>query len=62
MMIPTGTNIITWKNKYFVDATICTELVTDEDVRILWWEDQSSKTNNALVNNRKIIMDIYVKS
>lgn len=62
MMVPEGTDIVTWINKYFVDATICTDIVTDENVRVLWWEDQSSRTNNPLVSNRKLCFDIYVKS
>jgi len=62
MLIPKNTNIVTWIDKYFVDAAICTELVTDEDVRVLWWEDQSSKTSNPLVNQRKLVFDIYVKA
>lgn len=61
-MVPEGTDIVTWINKYFVDATICTDIVTDENVRVLWWEDQSSRTNNPLVSNRKLCFDIYVKS
>lgn len=62
MMIPENTGIVRWTNKYFVDAALCTDLVTDEDVRVLWWEDQSSHTNNPLVLNRKLCFDIYVKA
>ena len=62
MMIPDGTNIVTWIRKYFVSEALCTELVTDEDVRVLWYEDQSSHTNNPFVNNRKLAFDIYVKA
>lgn len=61
MMIPEDTDIVTWVNKYFVDAAICTDLVEDEDVRVLWYEDQSSTTANPLVNRRKMCFDIYVK-
>lgn len=61
MMIPDGTNIVTWMKKYFVSEALCTELVTDEDVRVLWYEDQSQHTNNPLVNNRRLAFDIYVK-
>lgn len=61
MMIPADTDIITWTNKYFVDAALCTDLVEDEDVRVLWYEDQSSKTTNPYVKRRKICFDIYVK-
>ena len=61
MMIPDGTNIITWSNKFFVDSTLCTELVKDEDVRVLWGEAPSAKTGNPNVNNRRLEFDIYVK-
>ena len=61
MMIPEGTNIITWIDRYFVDYAMCTELVRDEDVRVVWAEDQSTHTTNYLVNKRKISFDIYVK-
>lgn len=61
MMIPADTNIVTWINKYFVSEALCTELVKDEDVRVLWYEDQSSHTSNPLVNRRKLAFDIYVK-
>lgn len=61
MMIPDDTNIVTWMKKYFVSEALCTELVTDEDVRVLWYEDQSQHTNNPLVNNRRLAFDIYVK-
>ena len=60
-MIPEGTDIITWTKKYFVDASLCSELVTDEDVRVLWFEEQSTSTRNPLVNRRRIGFDIYVK-
>lgn len=60
-MIPAKTDIVTWVNKYFVDAALCTDIVTDEDVRILWYEDQSTVTSNPLVNRRKLCFDIYVK-
>lgn len=62
MMIPEDTDIVTWIEKYFVDAALCTELVTDEDVRILWYEDQSRRTTNPLVNGRVLSFDIYVKT
>lgn len=61
MMIPEHTNIVTWSNKYFVDSTLCTELVKDEDVRVLWGEAASAMTGNANVNNRRLEFDIYVK-
>ena len=62
MMLPPNTTIVTWISKYFVDATICTDIVTDEDVRVLWWEEQSNRTNNYLVKNRRLCFDIYVKT
>lgn len=61
-MIPENTDIVTWINKYFVDYAICTELVKDEDVRVIWYEDQSTNTGNPLVNRRNLVFDIYVKS
>ena len=61
MMIPEGTDIVTWVEKYFVDEETCTDLVEDEDVRILWYEDQSSRTANPLVAQRRFGFDIYVK-
>lgn len=61
MMIPENTDIITWVNKYFVDADMCTELVTDEDVRVLWYEEDSVSAANALVNRRRMAFDIYVR-
>ena len=61
MLVPAGTNIVTFVNKYFVDAAICTDLVTDEDVRILWFEEGSASTGNPSVNKKKLSFDIYVK-
>lgn len=61
MMLPANTNIVTWTNRYFVNATTCTELVKDEDVRVLWGYADSAHTGNPNVNSRRLEFDIYVK-
>ena len=61
MLLPADTDIVTWSERYFVDEELSTDIITDEDVRVLWYEDQSSKTSNPLVSQRRICFDIYVK-
>ena len=61
MLIPDGTPILTWCGKYFVDSVMSTELITDEDVRVLWYEDRSDPTGNPNVFRKKMCFDIYVR-
>ena len=61
MLIPENTPILAWCSKYFVDAVMSTELMTDEDVRILWYEEPNETTGNPNVFRKKICFDIYVR-
>lgn len=61
MRVPEGTPILTWCNKYFVDTAQSTELLTDEDVRVLWYEERGDVTGNPNVLRKKICFDIYVR-
>lgn len=59
MMVPTGTDIVTFQKKYFIRDGSTDELLTAEKVRIVTHDDQGSWTFNKGVNIKYKNFDIY---
>lgn len=62
MMIPDGTNIITFINNYFVRSQFTSTLLTNENVRILYYDSQGQNTDNPNVRKKIMTFDIFVKN
>jgi len=61
MLVPVGTDIITFQKKYFIRDGSTDELLTNEKVRIVCHDDESFKTFNKGVNIKYKVFDIFVK-
>ena len=64
MLIPTANrkNIKMFIEKYFVEDALSDELVTDEDVRILYYETEGSLFGNPHILQKYLEFDIFVKN
>lgn len=62
MMIPEGTDIITFFDKYFIRAAFTNELVEHEDVRIVYGVVNNDDTDVSDVKRNTLNFDIYVKT
>ena len=60
MLVPKGTDIITFQTKYFIRDGSTDELLTNEKVRIVHHDDQGSWTFNKDVIVKYKNFDIYV--
>ena len=61
MRIPPKTPLTKFVEKYFIRDGDGSEILTDEDVRIVYSDTAAYKTRNAFVFNRTKSFDIYVK-
>ena len=61
MMIPDGTPITKFIDKYFIEAENADEIITNEKVRICYYDSQGQNAENPNVFNRYKEFDIYVK-
>lgn len=61
MLVPSKCSITQFIDKYFVKGVSSDEIVTDEDVRILWYDSEGYATNNPNVRLRMKEFDIFVK-
>ena len=62
MCIPNGTSIINFTDKYFIEDQNADEIMTDEKVRIVYYDSEGRDTGNKNVFNRYKEFDIYVKN
>ena len=64
MLIPATNrkNIKTFIEKYFVEDALPDELVTDEDVRILYYETEGSSIGHPNIIQKYLEFDIFVKN
>lgn len=62
MMIPEGTDIITFFDKYFIRAGYANTLVEHEDVRIVYGVTDNGDTGVPDVKLNTLNFDIYVKT
>ena len=62
MMIPSSdaNNIISFRDKYFIHATITDTPITNESVRVLYSEELPMETSAPNVFTHTIVFDIYV--
>ena len=61
MMVPEGTDIMKFQKKYFIRDGSTDELLTDEKVRIVAYDEQGSETWNSNVRVKYKNFDIFVK-
>ena len=61
MVIPEGTDIITFFDKYFIRASYTNDLVENEKVRIVYGFIENNDTEVPDVKNNLLNFDIYVK-
>ena len=62
MLIPEGTPITKFIDKYFIEDENPDEILTDEKVRVIYYDSPGRDTGNQNVFNRYKEFDIYVKN
>ena len=62
MLVPENCSITEFIDKYFVRGASTDEIVTDERVRILWYDSEGFQTRNPHVLAHLKAFDIYVKN
>ena len=62
MMIPEGTTIINFVDKYFIRAGYTNTLLEHEDVRIVYSDIAGSDTDVPNVKKNELCFDIYVRT
>lgn len=60
MLVPEGTNILTFQDKYFIRDGSTDELLTNEKVRIVYHDAQGWDPGNAHVRGKYKEFDIFV--
>lgn len=61
MLIPEETTITKFIEKYFIEDENTDEILTDEKVRVVYYDSQGRDTGNKNVFNRYKEFDIYVR-
>ena len=61
MCIPKKTSLDEFQKKYYVRGASADEIVTNEEVRILWFNNEPVELVKKNVKLRELMMDIYVK-
>lgn len=62
MMIPDGTNIITFIDRYFIRAGYTSKVLSDENVRIVYSNSSSELGNTPHALRQILSFEIYVKT
>ena len=60
MLVPAGTDILTFINRYFIRDSSTDELLTNEKVRIVHSDTQGLRTGNRYVHGKYKHFDIFV--
>lgn len=60
MLVPEGTDILTFIDKYFIRDSSTDELLTNEKVRIIHSDSQGLRTRNQYVHGKYKHFDIFV--
>lgn len=61
MLLPDDTTITKFVDKYFVQDEVGSEILTDEKVRIVYYDSRGRDTGNKGVRNHYKEFDIFVK-
>jgi len=61
MLVPVGTDIVTFGKKYFIRDGSTDELLTNEKVRVVCHDDQGFDTFNKGVHGKYKTFDIFIK-
>lgn len=63
MLQPENTNIITFIDKYFIKSSWTNKLLTDEDVRVVYWFGKTGEAGGSEnVNKNTLTFDIFVRA
>lgn len=64
MLIPAKNreNIKAFIDQYFIEDVMPDELLTDEDVRIIYYETEGAKWGDPHITKKKLEFDIYVRN
>lgn len=64
MLIPADKrgNIKAWIEQYFVEDILPDELITDEAVRVLYYETEGAAYGNPRIRRKYLEFDIYVRN
>lgn len=62
MLIPEGTTIMQFITKYMIEDVAPDEIITDEAVRVVYYDSDGRDTGNVHVRQRYKEFDIYVKN
>lgn len=61
LMVPDGTSIVNFIDKYFINSAATDELLVDERVRVVYSDDIGGNTGNKNVRRKLKEFDIYVR-
>lgn len=61
MLVPEGTNVLTFTQKYFIRDNATDELLTNEKVRVVYYDAQGMRTRNKYVLGKYRHFDIFVR-
>ena len=61
MLVPEGTSIINFIDKYFIRAGYTNEILEKEDVRIVYGDSETNPTDVPNVKRNTLSFDIYVR-
>lgn len=62
MMIPEGTSILEFIDRFFIKASYTSKVLKDENVRIVYSDMKPVETASHKVTRNEMIFDIYVKT
>lgn len=61
MLLPDDVTITQFIDKYFIEDEVADEIITDEAVRITYYNSRGMDTTNANVREKFLEFDIFVK-
>ena len=61
MLVPKGTGIRDFIERYFVEDAMPDEPVIDEQVRVVYYETEGTKLGSPHVTRKMLAFDVYVK-
>lgn len=61
MLLPDDVSITQFIDKYFIEDEVADEIITDEAVRITYYNSRGMDTTNANVREKFLEFDIFVK-
>lgn len=60
-MIPPGTSIRTFIDRYFIEDAMPDEQIIDESVRVIYYDTEGTKLGSPHVTKKYLAIDIYTR-